>query len=1536
MANEYSADVPKGFNVPKQVRLDSITGIQNEETLKDLGVGNNLAFKYYEGLEIYCKDEKTTYRWREVVGSETGLLDIHFVYPNYNPVDGIDYSGKSFNFFEVTDSNIQPPDGSETKLIEGSNITIIGTGTALDPYEISSTSGPSQTYIEEGNNVTITGTGVELDPYIINSDSEDLGIVKTVNNEVIAPGQSISIINNETTGKVLTTKEYVQSVIPATPDGSETKLNAGDNVTILGTGTTLDPYIINAESEESITYVNSGDNTNVTGSGSISDPYIINSIGVQFDDLANVATSGEYSDLLNTPSTKSEFNTELTDGDFLFTGDITQYTNEQAQDAVGNILIDTPTINFTYDDENNTIIADVKPSSINTTHLADNINVSKFVNDSDYATKAYADSLVTSIFRPAGDWDASGNTFPTTGTGPGDTIRSGDTYNTSVAGTPSGFETLDVGDNFYALIDNPGQTPANWKVFESNTQQATESFRGTAKIATQATIENVSTTNNIDIVTPSKFYLGWEKIKTIAQTFLAKITFAVAPRFNSGTANTLLYLDSNKDLASSTVTPTELEFLSGIDGNIQDQIDIKTTLSAGAFSGFAVTNNGDGTISVGSGIAYLRATNDQYAPLIKYPIAAYSNIPLVDNLNNYIVVSYNGGSPALVLNTTGTGIDTQTTSIAIAAARVGTTVHYVSLVGSNSDPNAKLRNRYLQSEGIRRVAGLAISATGRKIATTAGITYSGLIRLDVAAMNTNTSDTYTLAYNNGSTWTRVTGQTDINNTQYNNAGTLTALSNNNFRTDYIYALVNSPSKLFVILGNTQYNTIGAARLAPTPSSLPVELEQLGVLVGRAIIEKDAVTMEMASPFVQDFAAGAIENHNDLAGLQGGTAGEYNHLTDAQVSLVNGASQKQNFINIKDLGGIGDGVFDNTAIVNNALLTYKEVYFPDGNYLVTSLVNDLGSKITGSGIIVKAVTGGVQQLNTGIDRYNYVFGQEYLSAFQKKILDRPDITTNIKISWSGDSTTEGTSVSPDYVPSVLFSETVKKESIPNLSSLNRGHSGQNTEQWRTLYLASDLSENPDLYIIRWGINDPAYGRSLSDFETSLRTALETLRATKTQAQMSVILMSPNSTSDTPNARDEKWYEQVRNVYMQAARDYQCAFIDTYSLWLDSRNGAADLFMDNPYGDGRAIHPLGIMNTWIVSKVFDLCFPDSFLKKVSKGNFVNEYSVDKTPPFSNLPASYNYGTTLSRAFGASIGGTFEVDGMISTSVQSDGIAYQFNTSRSLTSPELYFRTSVGDGMPMWSDNVKLWHSGNLTSPLNRIGETNQVSFGTNNPASNQLLTLRSTPSYGYNLGFENQNNTQNWALVVDTGAVDDGIFGIADRTNSKVLFQIYPDTGVTKLFSLAGGNERVVSANSQGELVFSNTPAAPTAPVGTNTTQIATTAFVQSAISSSSSEINTYKARLVQSGTGNPVATVFKNTLGTSIAWSRTSAGLYEGTTTGGLPDNYTFVMISNEDSTRNVSAYRGSSSSIVYQVTDFTESGVDGEVVNIMIEVYPVP
>lgn len=162
MANEYSADIPKGLNVPKQVRLDSITSIQNEAALKNLGPGNNLAFKYYDGLKVYCKDEKTEYIWREVVGIETGLLDVHFTYPTYSPVDGIDYSGKSYNFFQE----------SKTKITAGVNTTVTGLGTIASPYVVNSTdtvADGSETKVTAGTNITVTGNGTIATPYVVNS-----------------------------------------------------------------------------------------------------------------------------------------------------------------------------------------------------------------------------------------------------------------------------------------------------------------------------------------------------------------------------------------------------------------------------------------------------------------------------------------------------------------------------------------------------------------------------------------------------------------------------------------------------------------------------------------------------------------------------------------------------------------------------------------------------------------------------------------------------------------------------------------------------------------------------------------------------------------------------------------------------------------------------------------------------------------------------------------------------------------------------------------------------------------------------------------------------------------------------------------------------------------------------------------------------------------------------------------------------------------------------------------------------------------------
>lgn len=69
------------------------------------------------------------------------------------------------------------------------------------------------------------------------------------------------------------------------------------------------------------------------------------------------------------------------------------YTNEQAQDAVGGILTDTATIDFTYDDAGNAITADVKDGSITATKLADGAALAEILDDDGAGSGLDADLL---------------------------------------------------------------------------------------------------------------------------------------------------------------------------------------------------------------------------------------------------------------------------------------------------------------------------------------------------------------------------------------------------------------------------------------------------------------------------------------------------------------------------------------------------------------------------------------------------------------------------------------------------------------------------------------------------------------------------------------------------------------------------------------------------------------------------------------------------------------------------------------------------------------------------------------------------------------------------------------------------------------------------------------------------------------------------------------------------------------------------------------------------------------------------------------
>lgn len=243
---------------------------------------------------------------------------------------------------------------------------------------------------------------------------------------------------------------------------------------------------------------------------------------------------------------------------------------------------------------------------------------------------------------------------------------------------------------------------------------------------------------------------------------------------------------------------------------------------------------------------------------------------------------------------------------------------------------------------------------------------------------------------------------------------------------------------------------------------------------------------------------------------------------------------------------------------------------------------------------KTVTGAINELNANkLDKQygykhanNYIIGMEYLNYYHTKLRNHAKTT----LVFGGDSTTYGTSiVDVNYKINALAKDFIENNGGNICTSINAGHENKNTADWVNTYLAQDLAQNPDLYIIRPGVNDGTFplDTRLNTFLTNLRTGLTRIRASKNADQLSIILMSPSSTNDDTNHRNATWYDEIYPYLVDIAREFQCCFVDTYHYFYDSTNIAwGDLIM----GDTTThIHPLETANMNFITLLSDCLVP-----------------------------------------------------------------------------------------------------------------------------------------------------------------------------------------------------------------------------------------------------------------------------------------------------------------------------------------------------------
>lgn len=375
------------------------------------------------------------------------------------------------------------------------------------------------------------------------------------------------------------------------------------------------------------------------------------------------------------------------------------------------------------------------------------------------------------------------------------------------------------------------------------------------------------------------------------------------------------------------------------------------------------------------------------------------------------------------------------------------------------------------------------------------------------------------------------------------------------------------------------------------------------------------------------------------------------------------------LSVADFGSVGGDPASRKAEIEagiNALGANGNgsLYLDTGRHLIASaLTNKFGVEFDGPGVIgipdgnSSIGTPEIWQQNSYADKHKYCFGNEYLYAYYHAT--RTDNATSgglLKCVLAGDSTMHGGNGEPtDYKPENFLSEMFRLSGVPNIQIFNRAVP---STSWADMSVIPDIGASTRLLFIKYGVNDafgPKDSRHLN-MANAMRSKLQEIRNQPYGGVqwLSIVLVGPNSTNDSPNMRNEEWYESIRGIYASVAREFKCAYFDTYAYLRDSRI-AAGLWMDNPFSDGRAIHPLAEMNMWIYGRLFTELLSPSMLLKASLNSMINLPLHVEAVSVNDLPvsASFKWNTNWHQA---NVANGYDFSGHCETTRHADGLINQ----------------------------------------------------------------------------------------------------------------------------------------------------------------------------------------------------------------------------------------------------------------------------------------
>lgn len=327
---------------------------------------------------------------------------------------------------------------------------------------------------------------------------------------------------------------------------------------------------------------------------------------------------------------------------------------------------------------------------------------------------------------------------------------------------------------------------------------------------------------------------------------------------------------------------------------LKDFLD--TMHSPGRITGGQIIAGTGDSVTVLAGTGWVRSADDDISTALFVNWDDTAFVVPNDSSMRFFAFVYTPSAPggaALVMASSESGFDKDTTIPLGSAVNINGILFTFSNPFWVGDPITNVIQRFDAISPAQRdsaVGGLILGETGtRNITLSAGRIWARLNDFTVDAVDTSGVGRMGSVYYNGTNFVYSTPTlTQWDNQNYNDITSGLVVMNNNYYANLWFYVAIDSGQLFWVYGQAQYNQSADALVEGPPSVLPTNLPTHALLIARLTFQKGGATAEQISQASSTvFQTTPITEHNNLSGLQGGSASERYHLTLAEHTLLTG-------------------------------------------------------------------------------------------------------------------------------------------------------------------------------------------------------------------------------------------------------------------------------------------------------------------------------------------------------------------------------------------------------------------------------------------------------------------------------------------------------------------------------------------------------------------------------------------------------------------------------------------------------------------------